>query len=947
MTNHWIDLKNANVFLIMGSNVVENHPIASRWIWTAKDKNNATIIHVDPRFTRTSAKADMYAPIRSGTDIVFLGGMIRWMIENWYDSGKTKYINKQYVEDVTNALYKVNPGFQTCRDAGHPGTFSASGTWDYEYDPVTPVYNPFTTWATTTAYTTTSLVVQPTVPNEYHYLCTANGTSGANEPSVANGNPWPTTEGATVVDGTVTWKCVMPNPPIKRPLKAATLDDMSCVFQTLAKQYGVTYIGGSAPYVDLSKRYDEDSPYSVACVEKICGTPAASFEQICEAYAGGSYADNKAGTMLYAMGWTQHTVGSQNIRTATIIQSLLGNIGVAGGGVDALRGWHNVQGATDHGLLQHLLPGYLGAPTNTTSHAQLGKGPMDLTSTYLKGAVPTAMDPDAPTAPQSSNWWGRFGTEYNRARYIVSLLKAWWPSIDHNTSWTYLPKKHTDCTYLSLIKAINDGVITGLFTWGTNPMVMGPDQNYERNAMDNLDWLVCCDLFETETSNFWKRPGVDPTTIATEVYLLPGANFAEKEGSASNSGRHMQWRDKACNPPGNAKDELEIVNDIGAAIQGLYSSSVLAKDLPIKDLAWPVGPLLTTGTLAEKVAKETNGYALNAYTSNFGSVAYAQGQQILNFFHLNSDGKSACGNWLFCGTYQATGNKMKLRDPVDYHPSQIGIYDKWGYSWPVTRRIIYNRASVYHSGPNIGKPLAGTAPGSKWVVWWQGANWNGGCVSPQANDVVDGFGTAGPATWLPYIMNAEGVAKLMGAKSLVEGPFPEHYEPKETPLTTNPLTNGAGPLSNPSIVNQYPGAVYAAPGDPDYPIICTTYRLTEHWHGGGCTRNTPTQCQLMPEPFIEISEELAAIKGISNGGNVAVYSARNPDTPVILKACVTKRWKPFVIDGVTRHEVGMPWHWGFAGTCSGASANVLTPFIGDANTRIPETKVFLVDIQAA
>jgi formate dehydrogenase major subunit len=352
--------------------------------------------------------------------------------------------------------------------------------------------------------------------------------------------------------------------------------------------------------------------------------------------------------------------------------------------------------------------------------------------------------------------------------------------------------------------------------------------------------------------------------------------------------------------------------------------------------------------LAEKVAKEVNGYALVNYTSNFGGVAYTAGSQIANFFHLNSDGSSACGNWLFCGTYQASGNKMRSRDPVDYHPAQIGIYDKWGYSWPVNRRIIYNRASVYQSGPNAGLPLNPT----KWVVWWTGltsgpnAYWNGGCTTGKVNDVVDGFGTAGPATWLPYIMNAEGVIKMMGGTGLAEGPFPEHYEPKETPLTANILTNGAGPLVSP-YAYAYPGAVYAAPGDPNYPIIATTYRLTEHWHGGGCTRNTPTQCELMPEPFIEISEELAAIKGIVNGGNVAIYSARNPVTPVILKACVTKRFKPFVIDGVTRHEVGMPWHWGFAGMCSGESANVLTPFIGDANTRIPETKVFLVDIQAA
>ena len=980
MTNHWVDLKNANVLLIMGSNAVENHPIASAHMWKAKDTNNATIIHVDPRFTRTSAKADIYAPIRSGTDIAFLGGMIRWAIEEWYNSGKTKYLNQKYIEDCTNGLFKVHASFETCRDTDHLGLFSGAVSGS----------NPAYTYNTTTW--------------DYQYD-TDTGTT----------------------------------PPIKRPFRATSLDDLTCVFQKLAEHYGVTFIGGTPPYADLSKRYDPDSPYSVASVEKICGTPAALFEQICEAYIGGTYADNKAGTMLYAMGWTQHTVGTQNIRCASILQSLLGNIGVAGSGIDALRGWHNVQGATDHGVLMHLLPGYLAAPPASADYSTLGTGPMDASNTYLKMQIPLAMDPDSPTPPQSAYWWGIFAGQYNRARYMVSLLKAWWPTdkstllpLDPQVSYSYLPKRAGDSSYLSLFNEMAKPAkpIKGLFVWGSNPMVMGPDQNLERSAMDNLEWLVVCDCFKTETAEFWNRPGgPGPGAINTEVYLLPGAVYSEKKGSASNSGRLIQWRDKASDPPGDAKDETEILADLGTAIQGLYSGSGLAKDAPIKNLNWPYDTAVLGSDLIDGVAKEENGYALVGFTTPAiagATATYTAGQQIANFFHLDSTGKTACGNWLFCGTWQASGNQMRNRDPIDYHPYQIGIYHKWGYSWPVNRRIIYNRAAVYQStsGSKImGQPLNPSKP----VVWWDSGyrnvfdsgtatsgsgpspstltdtskawgtltgkrvfisagtgsgqerlissntattltvstawvtnpaagsqytimdkkwNWDYNNVAKNPltnpNDVIDGFGVNSPAVTLPYIMNREGVAKLMGIKALADGPFPEHYEPWESPLSSNPLTNGAGPLSDPVVWNYY--KTYATSGDPNYPYVCTTYRLTEHWHGGGFTRNCPTQCQLMPEPFIEISEELAAIKGISNGDNVLVTSARGSIT---LKACVTKRFKPFVIDGNTVHQVGMPWHWGWKGVCSGASANVLTPFIGDVSTRIPETKVFLVDIQAA
>jgi formate dehydrogenase major subunit len=822
MTNHWVDIKNADVVLIMGSNAAENHPIAFKWITAAKN-NGATIISVDPRFTRSSSKADIYASMRSGTDIAFLGGMIKYALDNY------KY-NIQYLLDGTNASYFIDPNFQTCRDPVHPGQFSAKDTWTYHLNDL--------------------------------------------------GNP-------IKLDGAIEGIC-----PVHGDACGA-----KTAFMHLKEQYSV---------------------YDAATVCSITGTDSALYDSICQTYCD-TYLNYKSATMLYAMGWTQHTVGSQNIRAASILQMLLGNMGVAGGGINALRGWHNVQGSTDHGVLFHLITGYNPSPQNIWKHSILGA--VGTANSYLDTETPKALDPYTGVAPVSGNWWG------NRPKYVISMLKAWWPNTDYNVSYQYLPKRHKDLSHISVFEDMLDTTpdsprtypLKGLFVWGTNPGVVGPNVERELSALHNLDWMVVCDLFETETSNFWKRPGVDPSTIKTEVFLLPGAAFYEKKGAVTNSGRLAQWKDKACDPPGEALDELEILRRLGDAIKTLYSGSALEKDKPVNELNWPYDTRLSLD-LSEGVAKEINGYYV------------ATGTQVTNFVGLQADGTTACGNWLFSGTWPAAGNQMLNRDPIDYHPAQIGIFHKWGYSWPLNRRIIYNRASVYQTGLNEGTPLAP----SKWVIWWDPL-----VNAYKANgDVVDGYATAKPSAYYPFIMRNEGMGRLMGIKGLTDGPFPEHYEPKETPLTANILTAGLGPLSNP-FNYIYPGTVFASAGDPNYPIIATTYRLSEHWHGGGMTRNLPWLIELMPEPFVEVSEELALSKGIISGDDVIVSSARGSIT---VKACITKRFKPFTIGGVIMHQVGMPWHWGFAALSSGPSANILTPHIGDANTRIPEYKAFMVNI---
>lgn len=829
MTNHWIDMKNADVFMIIGSNAAENHPVAFKWINEAL-KNGAKLISVDPRFTRTSAKADIYAQMRSGTDIAFIGGMINYALD------KGLY-NEKYVKECTNALFKIDPDFKTPRELD--GLFSG-------YDPITRMYDT-TTW---------------------YYQVDGSGN----------------------------------------PILANDLTDPDCVFQKLIEQY---------------------SAYDVGTVCSITGTHPDVFRQICETYCS-TYLDAKSATILYAMGTTQHTYGAQMIRAYSMLQFLLGNVGVAGGGINALRGWSNVQGSTDINLLMHIIPAYNPCPQAVWADKDW--------AAYKANRTPATVEPGhsytvrgvAGVDPVSANWW------QHRPKYVASLLKAWWPDDDVDVSYQYLPKRHKDCTHISLFEDMLAGTIKGLLCLGQNPAVAGPDAEREREALEKLDWLVVCDLFKTEVAEFWRRPGVDPSTIGTEVFLLPGAAFYEKEGSLTSSGRWHQWRWKACDPPGEAKDELEIIRMLGAALKGIIG------DPQIADLSWdysaPADPL--------EVAKELNGYDL------------ATGKLVPSFGKLKSDGSTACGNWLFCNSFVEyddlddfekanhaqifpsdpayTGNRIARRYPVDV-PNKgyaedyknIGLYSYWAWDWPVNRRIIYNRASTYQSDNEIylaGDPLAS----QKWVIRWN--DWN----KTWEGDVPDHG--APPGGVYPFIMKAEGHGHLMGIKKLADGPFPEHYEPRESPVSNLMSSQQYSP-----VIYEYPGTALADPLDPAYPIVATTYRLSEHMHGGGMTRNQPWLCELMPEPFIEMSEELAAENDIQPGDWVIIRSIRGS---MRARACVTKRFRPYILGGDrVVHHVGIPWHWGYCGICTGDSANVLTPPIGDANTRIPEYKAFVVNIE--
>ncbi len=788
MTNHWTDIGNADVILIMGSNAAENHPISFHWVTEAMNKG-ATLIHVDPRFTRTSAKAHIWAPIRSGTDIAFLGGMIKYIIQD-IEKNPQNY-NLEYLREYTNAGWLINPNF-----AFNDGIFSG-------YDAAARAYKDKSTW---------------------QYQLDDAGI----------------------------------------PKQDKSLQNPNCVFQLLKRHYS---------------RYDLDT------VSRITGTSKDLLLKVYETFASTGKPD-RAGTIMYAMGTTQHTVGSQNVRAYSVIQLLLANVGIAGGGINALRGESNVQGATDHALLFHYLPGYL--PVPSTAHPTLAK--------YLEAITPVSKD------PRSGNW------KQHQPKYAVSLLKAWYGETatkENEFGYQYLPKIQAGGNYswIPLFEAMEKGTVKGLFAWGMNPAVSGPNSNAQRRALEKLDWLVAVDLWETETAAFWKRPGVDPKTIKTEVFLLPACASYEKEGSITNSGRWAQWRYKAIEPPGEAKDDLWIVVHLMDKIRALYASQGGPNADAITKLTWNYGEYPDPN----QVAKEINGYDLTT------------GKLAVNFIAtLKNDGTTSCGNWLYCGSYTEDGNMMARRDPTD--TSGIGLYSKWAWCWPVNRRIIYNRASVDLNGNPFDPKRA--------VVRWDpvAKKWSG--------DVIDGFATKSPAEVYPFIMLPEGVGRLFGM-GMADGPFPEHYEPWESPVQ-NMLSSTQ---LNPAVKIWRP----EEQGTPaKYPYVGTTYRVAEHWQAGAMTRNLPWLCELMPEVFVEISEELAEEKGIRNGERVIVESARGQVTGV---AIVTKRLKPLQVNGQIVHEVGLPWHWGYMGLITGDSANLLTPYIGDANTTMPEFKAFLVNIR--
>jgi formate dehydrogenase major subunit len=799
MTNHWVDIKNSDCILVMGSNAAENHPISMKWVMKARE-NGAKLISVDPRFTRTSAVSDFYTALRSGSDIAFLGGMINYIISN------DKYF-KDYVADYTNASFLLSDkyGFDN-------GLFSG-------YDPETKTY-------------------------DSSYWAFQRDEKGI-------------------------------------PKKDKTLEDPNCVFQALKKHF---------------------SRYTPEKVSQVTGTPVKDLEKVYELYSA-TGAKDKAGTIMYAMGWTQHTVGVQNIRTMAIIQLLLGNIGIAGGGVNALRGESNVQGSTDHCILFHIWPGYLKTPSAS----------LQTLEAYNKKFTPVAHD------PQSANWWS------NYPKYSVSLLKSFFgEKADKGNSFGYswLPKLDDNVNYswLNIFDAMYNGEIKGFFAWGQNPACSGANANKVRQALTKLDWLVNVNIFDNETGSFWQGPGMDPKEIKTEVFLLPCAAFNEKTGSITNSGRWAQWRYKAANPPGEARPDGDIMTELMNRIKGLYEKEGGKNPDAILNLKWDY--VNDKGEFdSEKVAREINGYFLEDI--EIKGKKFKKGQLVPSFAFLQDNGATSSGNWLYCASFTEKGNMMARRKKKD--PTGLGLYPEWSWCWPVNRRVLYNRASVDMQG----KPWDPDKP----LLVWKDGKWVG--------DVPDGGWppmSQEEKTRYPFIMKPSGFAHVFGP-GRKDGPFPEHYEPLECPVAENIMS---GQFINPT-VKAFEGEMdkYLT-CDPQFPFVATTYRVTEHWQTGVMTRWQPWLLEAEPQLFVEMSKELAEMKGIENGEKVKVLSVRGEVEAV---AMVTTRFRPFQMGKVTVHQVGLPWCFGWVTPKHGGdSANLLSPSVGDPNTMIPETKAFMVNL---
>jgi formate dehydrogenase major subunit len=796
----------------MGSNAAANHPISMKWVQKAKDKG-ATLISVDPRFTQTSAKADIYAPLRSGTDIPFLGGMIKYILDN------NKYF-KEYMVDYTNASFIVGSKYDF-----KDGLFSG-------YNPETRKYDQ-SFWA-------------------------------------------------------------FDKDPDGKVKRDNTLQDPRCVFQLLKKHY---------------------SRYTPETVSSISGTPVPELIKVYEAYSSTGTKD-KAGTIMYAMGWTQHTVGVQNIRSMCIIQLLLGNMGIPGGGVNALRGESNVQGSTDAGLLFHILPGYLACPRANLANLEA----------YLKSITPTTKD------PMSANW------PQNLPKYFVSLMKSFWgdkATKENQFGYEWLPKLDVgqNCSWLNLFNAMYDGKIKGFFSWGQNPACSGANANKVRQGLAKLDWMVNVNIFDNETGSFWKGPGMDPKKIKTEVFMLPVAASVEKEGSITNSGRWAQWRYKAVDPPGMAKPDGDIMVELFDKIRGLYKKGGKFPE-PILNLKWDYAD--DKGHFdPHKVAKEVNGYFLKDVTLKDPTgkdVSFKKGDLVPAFGFLQADGSTSSGDWIYCQSYNAQGNNMALRKKDD--PTSLGLYPQWSWAWPVNRRIIYNRASVDLNGQpwNPKKPVLKWVQGQEVDGKKQPGKWVG--------DIPDGpwppMSEAGGK--YPFIMKPDGLGAIFGP-GLADGPFPEHYEPLECPVPKNTLSSQ---FVNPTITIFSGSMDKHLTCDPRFPFVGTTYRVTEHWQTGIMTRWQPWLVEAEPQMFVEMSEELAKLRGIKNGEKVKVSSVRGEVGAV---AIVTTRFKPFKIGDLIVHQVGMPWCFGWmVPKDGGESANLLTPNVGDPNTNIPESKAFMVNV---
>jgi formate dehydrogenase major subunit len=822
------DLVNSDAILIMGSNMAENHPVGFQWVIEAREKGTH-VIHVDPRFSRTSAMADTWLPIRPGSDILFLGALIHYVLETESDF-------REYVLSYTNASVLISEDFKDTEELD--GLFSG-------WDPKTKSYNP-ETWRYRSSKTTTC---QP--EREPHGGHCEHGPK--------------------------------PQPDMHRFKQDLSLQDPRCVYQLLKKHF---------------------ARYTPEMVERYCGVSREAFLKVARTYCSAS-GPEKTGAICYAVGWTQHASGVQIIRCAAILQLLLGNVGRPGAGILALRGHASIQGSTDVPTLYDILPGYLSMPMpDTNSLAEyVGK------------------------FRQQTGWWA------NLDKYIVSLLKAYYgdaATFKNDFGFNWLPRVTGDHSHLAYWLDMMDGKVEGLFVMGQNPAVAAPNSGLERKALAKLKWLVVREMVECETASFWydspevRRGELNPDDISTEIFLMPAAGHVEKDGTFTNTQRLLQWREKAVDPPGDARSENWFIYHLGRRLKEKAKADPRPRNAGLNALTLEYtieGP--HAEPVAEEILQEINGYTT------------ADRNLVSGFTALQADGSTACGCWIYSGVFPRLGeNRANQRDPKGYYGHG------WGFAWPADRRVIYNRASARPDG----RPWSER----KKLVWWDEAagHWTGLDVPdftatkrPDYKPPADAVGDAALAGDRPFILHADGLGWIWVTTGLKDGPLPTHYEPLESP-TRNPIYPGV--QSNPTAEKrERPDNEYAVSPDPRYPCVLNTYRLTEHHAGGGMSRFLSHLAELQPECFCEISLELARERGIQNGDWVTIVTARGA---IEARALVTRRIKTLDIDGRQVHQVGIPIHWGYSGLVKGDSANDLVAISEEPNVRIMETKGLLCNV---
>jgi len=823
---------NSDAILIMGSNMAENHPVGFQWVIEARERG-AKVIHVDPRFSRTSAMADIWAPLRAGSDILFLGGLIHYVLENEKDF-------REYVIHYTNASIILPEEFKDTEDLG--GVFSGWDPNNRRYDA--------STWLYGACVEGGQVAPQSAGPHSGHCK---DGTGAAADLGDCECDP--------------------------------TLSHPRCVYQVLKRHY---------------------ARYTPELVERFCGVPRERFLKIAETFCSAS-GPEKTGAICYALGWTQQSKGPQIIRAAAILQLLLGNIGRPGGGILALRGHASIQGSTDIPTLYDILPGYLPMPN------------LGLDSHNLADYVATHRDP--------TGWWWNFD------KYMVSLLKAYYgegAKKENDWGFNWLPRVTGDHSHQGYFLEMMDGKVEGLFVMGQNPAVAGPNSRLERKALSKLKWLVVRDLVELETASFWydspevERGELRPEEIATEVYLLPAAGHAEKDGCFTNTQRLLQWHQKAVDPPGDARNETWFMYHLGRRLKEKAKQDPRPRNAGLRALTWDYS---LEGTMqepkVEEVLEEINGYQVTDHTLVSG------------FNELKADGSTACGCWIYSGVYPRPGeNRANQRNSQDLWGHG------WGFAWPSDRRILYNRASARPDG----RPWSER----KKLVWWdeQNKEWTGLDVpdftrtkAPNYQPPKHAQGDVALAGDKPFILHPDGTGWIFAPKGLADGPLPTHYEGLEAPVS-NPLYPDH--QSNPAAMrDERPENRYASSPDDRFPYVMSTYRLTEHHTSGAMSRMLPHLAELQPEFFCEISPELASERGIENGGWVTLMTPRGIAEA---RALVTRRMRPLLINGKMVHQVGVPYHWGYRGLVKGDSANDLVAISEEPNVRIMEAKGILCDV---